>query len=771
MEKYPHLKLLYQRKTPSFTDNSQKNSDKDLADDKEFLGDTELLSTIQTNPISNTCIATGEHPGNCSPTADSHFTSLAFTEGTAMQAFPNQHQSSLNNPPSSRSSSPAPEPEDIITQNGNESITNETFESVEGGTSGMVVLAHNPGLKHKLASTHVRPPFLRSASDYEKQANAASEEAGLDAHNLTELLIEPEPVPLDPIVHPPSSELDDLVDIDGTTAAPIVSRSANSSQRRNRTAAGDISPHRERVSTTLSSKNLLVKVVKADFIDLRGTSDAYCVVELDEPYQRHATHVVPPSEQLFWDQHLLFGLNSNSKRAAFEVFELSKRKKSISRGYAEIHLSDLLSSASGALGGTELMRCIPLEVKHQSSSVGGKWEHAQTPMSSLASLTICKPSITAEFHFMERIMEDPFSVCKGRASLNSPTASRKRRSSLAAAPDHPSAEVKPFPQNYELAGPTSSGSAGSIRASTGSREKDTADSTANEGDIHEGNHNKPLSRSTSVRGSRLFEPAFENLREPGPVAASVLSRNRQQPRSFIAPRLSLSNSRRTASVVSGRSNGMGLLGPSSQLAGMVASLTAASADVETAVDPSTAAAVASAVAVAAATGGLPTGGGSGGGGGAGDHSLRCTAADGAQRWGRGNLATGTSAAADDSLFDPDFTAETGGSGSGGDQTLVNRMPSSGEQQQQQPVVRYTAPAANIAESLGTYSAQPQHKRSDASPGGLMKLFKQKKKPANSANVAKLMYLENLETSEFDTISTEGYQRILKGERMYQSDAN
>ncbi|VDL89082.1 unnamed protein product [Schistocephalus solidus] len=379
--------------------------------------------------------------------------------------------------------------------------------------------------------------------------------------------------------------------------------------------------------------------------------------------------------------------------------------ESISRGYAEIHLSDLLSSASGALGGTELMRCIPLEVKHQSSSSGGKWEHAQTPISSLASLTICKPSITAEvrkptaaivydiqrleFHFMERIVEDPFSVCKGRASLNSPTAVRKRRSSLAAAPEHTSDEVKPFPQNYEFGGPSSSGSTGSTRASTGSREKEATDPTAN-GDNQEGNHSSSLSRSTSVRGSRLFEPAFENLREPSSVTASVLSRNRQQPRSFMAPRLSLSSCRRNTSTGVGKPNGMGLLGPSSQLAGMVASLTAASADVETAVDPSTAAAVASAVAVAAATGGLSAGGG---GGGAGDHALRAPTTDGAQRRRRGTPVIATSTAAD-SLFDSEFMVETGGSGSGGDQTLVNRMPSFGDQQQ--PVVRYTAPAANIA---------------------------------------------------------------------------
>lgn len=78
------------------------------------------------------------------------------------------------------------------------------------------------------------------------------------------------------------------------------------------------------------------------------------------------------------------------------------------------------------------------------------------------------------------------------------------------------------------------------------------------------------------------------------------------------------------------SGGFGLLGPSSQLAGVVAGLTAASVESsEASVDPSTAAAVASALAVAAATGrstsasapldrqGL-VGGGSGAGGGLAD---------------------------------------------------------------------------------------------------------------------------------------------------------
>lgn len=191
-----------------------------------------------------------------------------------------------------------------------------------------------------------------------------------------------------------------------------------------------------------------------------------------------------------------------------------------------------------------------------------------------------------------------------------------------------------------------------------------------------------MKRSTSTRGSRLFEPAFDNLRE------GTTFRNRfagEHGRSAApTPTISL----RSASVKHGRrksgsrsANGglaMGLLGPSSQLAGVVAGLTAASVEAaENTMDPSTAAAVASAVAVAGATGRVDGSQGGGAGGG--------TAA---RSWKHTNRT--------DSLFDSDPTDLTSllYEGEGASSTLVAKHD---------PVVRYAAPVANIAGQFSSFT--------------------------------------------------------------------
>ncbi|VDO03879.1 unnamed protein product [Rodentolepis nana] len=259
-----------------------------------------------------------------------------------------------------------------------------------------VVLAHNPSLKKKMKDSIRRERWhQRSASDFNLNKDTLPTELTFD---------DGEPVPLDPIVHPPEGQKITSEGYQQSESRPI-------SHQRALKKVTDVSPLHERVVPNLASKNLLVKVVKADFIELKSSSDAYCVVELDEPYQRHATHVVPPSEQLFWDQHLLFGLNSNSKRAAFEIFELNKRRKSISRGYAEVYLPDLLTSMAGGCS-SELLRCITLDPKQHSSSTsgmmggpsgaglnsagGGAWDFVSSPTSSPISLAIRKPTVTAE---------------------------------------------------------------------------------------------------------------------------------------------------------------------------------------------------------------------------------------------------------------------------------------------------------------------------------------------------------------------------------------
>nr|CDS17802.1 C2 calcium lipid binding region CaLB [Echinococcus granulosus] len=619
--------------------------------------------------------------------------------------------------------------------------SSETDDSTEALPEPMV-LAYNPSLKKKLGESIYRR-HQRSASDFVDQ----------EVEDTEGTLNDTEPVPLDPIVHPPEEQHP----TDQNEGKPVFSLPNQRSLKR----VIDVSPLHERVTPNLASKNLLVKVVKADFIDLKSSSDAYCVVELDEPYQRHATHVVPPSEQLFWDQHLLFGLNSNSKRATFEVFELSKRRKSISRGYAEVYLPELLtSSVRGCL--SELLRCIPLDPKQHSSSTlgmavgiggsgGGKWDHTSNPTSSSTSLTIRKPTVTAEFHFMERLIDDPFSVCKGRSGVSSPTPLSKLRAAAMTSPA--SSSDSSLSQTAGAAASDSTGTgigAGADRSLHSSKEemednkqleletpKDVTPTPLMESGKQ---HESRLQRSTSTRGSRLFEPAFENLRLADTNAALT---SRQQYghragggygglRRKSVPRV-LSTGLGGGS--SSTTSGFGLLGPSSQLAAVVAGLTAASVESSDAsVDPSTAAAVASAVAVAAATG----------------RSTSSSAALDRRVMAIGAGSGGVVGPAD-SLFE-------------GTATSMATLGISEHEPRSDTVVRYAAPAANVAESLGTYSAQLPPKRSDATGAKLINLFKSKKKHQQPSGMARLLYLQDLEGSEFDAISTEGYQRILHGDQ-------
>ncbi|KAM3172266.1 hypothetical protein ACTXT7_014907 [Hymenolepis weldensis] len=599
-------------------------------------------------------------------------------------------------------------------------------------------------------------------------------------------------------------------------------------------------------------------------------------------------------------------------------------EESVSRGYAEVYLPELLTSMAGGCS-SELLRCITLDPKQHSSSTsglmggpggaglssagGGAWDFASSPASSSTSLTIRKPTVTAEFHFMERILDDPFSVCKGRSGVGSPTAHLKVRTAALTSPasssdsslsqtdgatvsiaesgnvlvttnvssdrsphgskdsvkvtnlknmefsmpevvparlfseptvlkqqsvskiyiDHQTNPIRRLKWQDEgfctLASsgthescimikslkclwpeviPVKSATAGtvingnrylpvmtyqkygtashvgvqikvshlknppSLYAALTSKPKTdlteiyldtvtslhsgisklcrpdsfisqivTPEASENVEKIQaDGNeqHESRLQRSTSIRGSRLFEPAYENLRMADINAAALSARQHSSKgyrRKSSVPRV-LSGLTSGGCGNASTSGGFGLLGPSSQLAGVVAGLTAASVESsEASVDPSTAAAVASALAVAAATG-------------------RSTSASAPlDRQGLVGGGSGAGCGLADSFFE-------------------GSMANLGHGEHGEPlgdtVVRYAAPAANVAESLGTFSAQPPLKRPDATGTKLMNLFKSKKKHQPSG-MARLLYLQNLEGSEFDAISTEGYQRIVHGDQL------
>ncbi len=128
-------------------------------------------------------------------------------------------------------------------------------------SQGLVVLAHNPSLKKKLSvGPNRRPGHQRSASDFDE--NITQELDNMPAGGAIE--VDSEPVPLDPIVHPPEPADGEVIE-----PKPRISRSANNSQRALKRVT-DVSPVHERVAPSLASKNLLVKVVKADFIDLKS---------------------------------------------------------------------------------------------------------------------------------------------------------------------------------------------------------------------------------------------------------------------------------------------------------------------------------------------------------------------------------------------------------------------------------------------------------------------------------------------------------------------
>ncbi|VDL32687.1 unnamed protein product [Hymenolepis diminuta] len=513
-------------------------------------------------------------------------------------------------------------------------------------------------------------------------------------------------------------------------------------------------------------------------------------------------------------------MNYLNIKTYYFLFSLSE---SVSRGYAEVYLPELLTSMAGGCS-SELLRCITLDPKQHSSSTsglmggpggaglssagGGAWDFASSPASSSTSLTIRKPTVTAEFHFMERILDDPFSVCKGRSGVGSPTAHLKVRTAALTSPAS-SSDSSLSQTDGATVSIAESGNVlvttnvGGDRSPYGSKEKLTSGNgqiesenskdltptprkeekvedihnslqftyeTASDVDVQikvsrlknpsslyavltskpkmdppeifwtlfhsgipkiqrpdsfigqivirklrktskrfrvdstlkpDGNeqHESRLQRSTSIRGSRLFEPAYENLRMADINAAALSARQHSSKgyrRKSSVPRV-LSGLTSGGCGSANTSGGFGLLGPSSQLAGVVAGLTAASVESsEASVDPSTAAAVASALAVAAATG----------------------------------RSTSASAPLDRQGF------VAGGSGAGGglaDSFFEGSMANLGHGEHGEPlgdtVVRYAAPAANIA------------------------------------GMARLLYLQNLEGSEFDAISTEGYQRIVHGDQL------
>ncbi|XP_008208053.1 uncharacterized protein LOC100118588 isoform X5 [Nasonia vitripennis] len=93
-------------------------------------------------------------------------------------------------------------------------------------------------------------------------------------------------------------------------------------------------------------RRLLVKVVRA--ADLAGPlecKEPYCVVELDEPPQRHQTSVKKDTKNPVWDEAFLFDISQNTTEVMLEVYDrVNKSEKFLGLGI--VGVEELLANPS-----------------------------------------------------------------------------------------------------------------------------------------------------------------------------------------------------------------------------------------------------------------------------------------------------------------------------------------------------------------------------------------------------------------------------------------
>ncbi|XP_020294628.1 uncharacterized protein LOC109860147 [Pseudomyrmex gracilis] len=93
-------------------------------------------------------------------------------------------------------------------------------------------------------------------------------------------------------------------------------------------------------------KRLLVKVVKAaDLGGQQGALKPYCVVEVDEPPQKHQTSIKKDTNSPLWDEAFLFDVNHNTTEVLLEVFDhVNKNQRFLGLGI--VGVEELLANPS-----------------------------------------------------------------------------------------------------------------------------------------------------------------------------------------------------------------------------------------------------------------------------------------------------------------------------------------------------------------------------------------------------------------------------------------
>ncbi|XP_034944691.1 uncharacterized protein [Chelonus insularis] len=93
-------------------------------------------------------------------------------------------------------------------------------------------------------------------------------------------------------------------------------------------------------------KRLLVKVVKAnDLGGQLGCSEPYCVVELDDPPQKHQTAVKKNTVSPVWDEAFLFDVSQNTYEVLLEIYDYANKNQRF-LGLGIVGIEELLTNPS-----------------------------------------------------------------------------------------------------------------------------------------------------------------------------------------------------------------------------------------------------------------------------------------------------------------------------------------------------------------------------------------------------------------------------------------
>ncbi|CAH1733444.1 uncharacterized protein LOC114124772 isoform X1 [Aphis gossypii] len=104
-----------------------------------------------------------------------------------------------------------------------------------------------------------------------------------------------------------------------------------------------INPKTESTAMKQGEKRLMVKVIKAIGLGLKqGCFEPYCVIEVDDPFQKKQTSTKKNTSSPQWNENFMFTLNRTTEEILFEVYDCNPNGGNQFMGLAIVSVEELL---------------------------------------------------------------------------------------------------------------------------------------------------------------------------------------------------------------------------------------------------------------------------------------------------------------------------------------------------------------------------------------------------------------------------------------------